>query len=148
VGISPCGSITYISEAIPGYVTDNTIVRVSRSIDFLREGSALMADRLQGLRLIMPACSLVAGRGKGTASMTPQEAQNTDEIANLRIHRWRGPQWPKSKADGAFFTPHCSVGAPIWLPQSCAYSICARIGPVLPLPITASLEVGELSPRT
>jgi len=95
VAISPGGCIVYISEAMPGSITDQNIVRVTKCVDFVRPVAALMADRgfkiwaqcmRRSVRLIMPACSFSAGRGNCTVPMTPREAQNTYEIANLRIH--------------------------------------------------------------
>jgi hypothetical protein len=95
VGMSPCGTIVYISEALPGSITDNSIVRVSRVMDFLEQGDGLLADRgfkiwslalRNKVRLIIPACSFSQGKGKGTVPMTAQEAHNTYEIAHLRVH--------------------------------------------------------------
>lgn len=85
----------YISEAMPGSITDQNIVRVTKCVDFVRPVAALMADRgfkiwaqclRRSVRLIVPACSFSAGRGNCTVPMTPREAQNTYEIANFRIH--------------------------------------------------------------
>ena len=87
--------ITFISEAYPGSITDYNLVIASGVMDLLEPGDGLLADRgfkiwslalARKVRLIIPACSFSQGKGKDTVPMTAQEAQNTYEIANLRIH--------------------------------------------------------------
>lgn len=95
VGISPCGMITYVSEAFPGSITDFKIVEATGMLDMLERGDAIMADRgfkiwrltiPRGQRLIVPACTFMGKGGREALPMTSQEGLRTYQIANMRIH--------------------------------------------------------------
>lgn len=89
VGISPNGSIVYLSDVYEGSISDKEIVKRSGFLDHLRPGDMVMADRGFNIEdLLMPRkCKLIippflGGRNK----FTPQEEAMTKDIAKHRIH--------------------------------------------------------------
>jgi len=97
VGITPSGSISFVSYGYPGSIEDDDIVRESGLIDLIEQGDAVMADRgftdWPGLResgkeLIIPALSLARGQGEGVARapFSEEENERTYRIAHVRIH--------------------------------------------------------------
>lgn len=97
IGITPCGSISFVSDGFPGSISDDEIVRQSGLLEMLERGDAIMADRgftdwtslrLRGLELIIPALSHAKGKGEGRdrAEFTKEENERTYRIANVRIH--------------------------------------------------------------
>ena len=91
VGISPSGSIAYISEVFGGRASDKHItVSSSDLLQALGPGDAVMADRgfligdelkARGVELICPAF-----RGAHRAQLTGREVHDTRRIAEARIH--------------------------------------------------------------
>jgi len=97
IGITPCGSISFVSWGYPGSITDEEIVEASGMYELLQRGDAVMADRgfngfararALGIELIIPAFNHAKGTGygKARAAFTPAENERTYQIAHLRIH--------------------------------------------------------------
>jgi len=89
IGITPCGAISFISEAWGGRVSDKHIATNCKLFDKLLPHDIVMADRgfliAEDLacfraRLLMPAFT------KGQAQLNSQDVFETRKIAHLRIH--------------------------------------------------------------
>ena len=89
ISISPTGSITFISKAWGGRVSDRLITRKSGFLDYICPGDVVMADRgfnisddlaVIGAHLEIPAST----RGKKQLSMS--EVEKTRQIARVRVH--------------------------------------------------------------
>jgi hypothetical protein len=89
--ISPAGAAVWCSEAYPGRITDTAIIRVSGFLDQMRRDEEAAADRgfeevahllaAQGSKLTYPP-----KRFRGQKMLTADEAEETSQQANLRIH--------------------------------------------------------------
>jgi len=97
VGITPCGSISFVSAGYSGSTTDDEICKHCGFYGMLQRCDAVIADRgftefatLRdlGCELIIPALSQTMGKGHGTerAGMTVDENIRTYHIAQVRIH--------------------------------------------------------------
>jgi len=96
VGITPGGTVVYISDAYPGSTGDADMVRLSGLLDLLDPGDALLCDRgfnilgpcvKKGIFLIMPTRAHRAGRnGRQFARFTEAEMRFTYEVATIRVH--------------------------------------------------------------
>ena len=89
VGISPSGSVIFISDLFPGSISDKELTRRSGLLNLLESGDSIMADRgfdiqedlnLLGVKLNIPPFL------KGKPQLNPKELVETRRIASLRIH--------------------------------------------------------------
>lgn len=89
VGISPDGSVTFISSLYPGSISDKELTKRSGILDLLEEGDSVMADRgfeieedllLIGVKLNIPPFL------RGKKQLSNNELVATRRIASLRIH--------------------------------------------------------------
>ncbi len=87
IGISPTGSITFLSKSWGGRASDKTITKSSGFIDLLEEGDIVMADRgfsfpeyfaAKGVQLLTPAS--IPGKTPG------QEVSVSRHMSRMRIH--------------------------------------------------------------
>ena len=89
IAITPTGSISFISQAWGGRVSDKEITRKCGFLDFVEYGDDIMADRgfnvaddlaLCGARLLIPAYT------RGKQQLSTQEVEETRQLARVRIH--------------------------------------------------------------
>jgi len=89
LGITPQGTISYMSEAWGGRVSDKFLTENCGFLDKLTLGDMVMADRgftitesvgLKHAKLIIPAFT------KGESQLDPVDVEQTRGIANVRIH--------------------------------------------------------------
>ena len=89
VGITPQGTISFVSEAWGGRVSDKFITENCGFLDKLIPGDMVMADRgftitesvgLRNAKLVIPAFT------KGKSQLDPVDVEQTRGIANVRIH--------------------------------------------------------------
>ena len=88
IGISPDGTITFVSSLFPGSISDKALTRQSGILDLLESEDSVMADRgfdiedliLRGVRLNIPPYL------KGKTQLSEKEVMVTRRIASLRIH--------------------------------------------------------------
>ena len=93
VGITPGGTVSYLSRCAGGAISDKQLVEMSGILDKFSPGDAVMADRgfnIQDLllerqvKLYIPP--FTKARQSATSQFTPQQESNTKVIANSRIH--------------------------------------------------------------
>ena len=89
IGITPQGSVSFVSEFFGGRTSDRITVTQSRFLDFIDPGDQIMADRgfqikevllTKGAELILPPAA------KGASQMTSGQVKITKTVANVRIH--------------------------------------------------------------
>lgn len=89
IGITPQGSIAYISKLWGGRTSDRLIVSSSGFLQHLHPGDQVLADRgftvqeeilMAGAELVMPPAA------KGKSQMTSADVNKTKKVANVRIH--------------------------------------------------------------
>ena len=89
VGITPQGTISFVSEAWGGRVSDKFLTENCGFLDELIPGDMVMADRgftitesvgLRNAKLVIPAFT------KGKSQLDPVDVEQTRGIANVRIH--------------------------------------------------------------
>ena len=89
VGITPQGTISYVSEAWGGRVSDKFLTENCGFVDKLSSGDMVMADRgftitesvrLKHAKLVIPAFT------KGKSQLDPVDVEQSRGIANVRIH--------------------------------------------------------------
>ena len=89
IGITPQGSVSFISEGWGGRVSDKHLTQNSGLLDHLLPGNTVLADRgfdikesvgLYCATLVMPAFT------KGKKQLSGIEVEQTRNIANVRIH--------------------------------------------------------------
>lgn len=89
IGITPQGTISYISQAWGGRASDKQIVEGSKFCDYIMPGDVVLADRgflikdtigVLGAKLVIPAFT------KGKSQLHPIEIEETRHIAQVRIH--------------------------------------------------------------
>ena len=89
IGITPQGTISYISKGWGGRVSDKHLTENSTLFNFLEPGDTILADRgfdikestaIYCARVVMPAFT------KGKKQLTGIEVEQTRRIANVRIH--------------------------------------------------------------
>ncbi|XP_014664453.1 PREDICTED: uncharacterized protein LOC106806841 [Priapulus caudatus] len=92
VGITPSGTISYISKPTGGNTSDKKIVKMTNIVDKFEPGDICMADRgfnIQELflhkqvRLVIPPFQRTTN---STSQFTESEDINTKTVANARIH--------------------------------------------------------------
>ena len=89
IGISPTGSITFLSDCYSGRASDKFICADSEFYSFLDEYDHVMADKGFPIKeeLMMKFCELKIPPGaRLNSQMTKEEVEKTKAIANLRIH--------------------------------------------------------------
>lgn len=90
IGATPDGLIIFISKGFSGLITDNEIVKRSGFLEFIKENTAVMADR--GFKDIAPHILSKGGilikppSTKAGLVYTAEEAKNCKIIAAIRIH--------------------------------------------------------------
>ncbi|XP_071118519.1 uncharacterized protein [Haliotis cracherodii] len=89
VGICPNGSITFVSRAFGGRVSDKVITQRSGFLQLLEHGDLVLADRgfliagdlsARGAQLAIPAFT------KGKAQLSPKEIETGRRLSRVRIH--------------------------------------------------------------
>lgn len=89
IGITPQGTISFISRAWVGRVSDNHITENCGILNYLLLGDVVMADRgfniadclgFVGAKLVIPAFT------KGKTQLSFEDVNLTQKIANVRIH--------------------------------------------------------------
>ena len=89
IGITPQGSISYVSELWGGRTSNRHIVSASGFLQHLHPGDQVLADcgftveeeiLMAGAELVMPPAA------KGKAQMTSKDIAKTKRVANVRIH--------------------------------------------------------------
>ncbi|KAK7130666.1 hypothetical protein R3I94_015965 [Phoxinus phoxinus] len=89
LGISPTGSITFLSKSWGGRASDETITKSSGFIDLLEEGDIVMANRgfsfpeyfaAKGVQLLIPASS------RGKTPLSGPEVSTARHMSRLRMH--------------------------------------------------------------
>lgn len=91
IGQAPNGIVTFVSDAFPGSISDDEIVRQSGLLELLEVGDFVMADKgFHGSRatLLEHGCDILEPpkRFMGQTRLTSDEERDTARIANLRIH--------------------------------------------------------------
>ncbi|XP_072027872.1 uncharacterized protein [Amphiura filiformis] len=90
IGITPQGTISYLSNAWGGRTSDKHITENSGFLQKLDAGDIILADRgfniaecvgMQSAEVLIPAFT------KGKKQLTPAEVELTRKIAHVRIHR-------------------------------------------------------------
>ena len=89
IGITPQGSISFVSESWGGCTSGKFLTENCRFLDKLVPGDVVMADRgftvaesvgMRQARLVIPAFT------KGKSQLDPVDVEKTRGIANVRIH--------------------------------------------------------------
>ncbi|XP_074036315.1 uncharacterized protein [Leptinotarsa decemlineata] len=89
IGITPQGTISYISKAWGGRTSDKKMVELSGFLDKIQSQDIVLADRgflindslaTLGAKLVIPAFT------KGKKQLLPFELEETRKIAHVRIH--------------------------------------------------------------
>ena len=89
IGITPQGSISFVSESWGGCTSDKIFTENCRFLDKLVPRDVVMADRgfmvaesvgMRQARLVIPAFT------KGKSQLDPVDVEKTRGIANVRIH--------------------------------------------------------------
>lgn len=88
IGVTPAGSICFISDAWGGRVSDKVITQQSGFLKMVDYGDYIMADRgfnvgedpaLSGAKLLIPAYT------KGKTQLSASEVEKTRQLARVRI---------------------------------------------------------------
>ena len=89
LGISPNGFVTFVCDLVPGRMSDKEVTENSGLIDLLQEGDSVMADRgflideyLAQKRIQLNIPPFLGGKPQ----LSPEEEQQTRQIASVRIH--------------------------------------------------------------
>ena len=89
IGISPCGTISFLSKCWGGRVTDKFITHESGFLKLIDPGDVIIADRgfdigddiaFYGGKLVIPSFT------KGKTQLSQQEVETSQKIARVRIH--------------------------------------------------------------
>ena len=89
IGISPNGSISFISRGWGGRVSDKTITENCSILENLLPGDIVLADRGFGIEdSVGLYCASLARPAftKGKPQLSPLEVETTRKLANVRIH--------------------------------------------------------------
>jgi len=90
VGISPTGSVTFLSKLWGGHVSDNHIVKKSGLLDLLEPGDSIMADKGFDIASLLKdyGCTLniLPKRVSSKKQMSRKQVEETRRIASVRIH--------------------------------------------------------------
>lgn len=89
IGITPCGSVSFVSSLYTGSISDKSITALSGIVDLLEPDDQVMADKgfliadlLAKKQASLAIPPFLGEKGKFSAT----EVQKTHEIARLRIH--------------------------------------------------------------
>ena len=89
IGITPCGSISFLSECWGGRVSDKVITQESKFLNHIQPGDVILADRgftiaddigMYGGRLEIPSFT----RGKNQLSQ--RDVEQSKQLSTVRIH--------------------------------------------------------------
>ena len=112
IGITPQGTVCFISEGWGGRVTDKHLTENSKLLDHLIPGDTILADRRFDIQdsvslyctpITMPAFT------RGKKQLTGIEVEQTRRIANVRIHVERVIVSIRQKYSILSATQHCNI---------------------------------------
>ena len=89
IGIAPNGAVTFVSELYGGHCTDKAIVEDCGILQLLSEGDSVMADRgfeIQDLLARKKVYLNIPPFMRCKDQLSPEEEDETREIASVRIH--------------------------------------------------------------
>ena len=89
IGITPCGSISFLSKCWGRRVSDKAITQMSRFFNFIEPGDVVLADRgftiaddlaLYGAKLEIPAFT------RGKKQLSQRDVEYSKQLSTVRIH--------------------------------------------------------------
>ena len=89
IGITPCGSISFLSQCWGGRVSDKVITQESNFLRHLEQDDVVLADRgftiaddlaIHGAKLEIPAFT------RGKSQLTQREVEYSKQLSTVRIH--------------------------------------------------------------
>ena len=89
IGVTPCGTISYLSHCWGGRVSDKNITQESNFLSLLEPGDVVLADRgfrlsediaLHGASLEIPAFT------QGRQQLSQEDAEKSKQLSKVRIH--------------------------------------------------------------
>jgi hypothetical protein len=89
IGITPCGTISFLSQCWGGRICDKNITQQSNFLNYLEPGDQVLADRgftigddiaCYGASLIIPSFT------KGKTQLSLKEVEQSKQISKVRIH--------------------------------------------------------------
>ena len=89
IGITPCGTISYLSHCWGGRVSDKNITQESSFLSLLEPGDTVLADRgftlsediaIHGASLEIPAFT------RGKQQLSQEDAEKSKQLSKVRIH--------------------------------------------------------------
>ena len=92
IGITPCGTILYLSQCWGGRVSDKNIMQASNFFSLLEPGDDVLADRkftladdltIHGVRLEIPAFT------RGKKQLLQEDVEKLKQLSTVRIHMER-----------------------------------------------------------
>jgi DDE superfamily endonuclease len=89
IGITPTGSVSFISKAYGGRASDKVITQRSGFLDLLEPGDVVLADRgfLIDEDITVRHCSLkIPSFTKGKAQLSQRDVETSRQLARVRIH--------------------------------------------------------------
>lgn len=89
IGITPQGTISYISNAWGGRASDKQIVELSNFCEKIKPGDIVLADRgflIKDILGIFNAKLVIPAFTKGKDQLCPIELEDTRQLAHVRIH--------------------------------------------------------------
>lgn len=89
VGIAPHGALSFVSSLYTGSISDVEITKLCGLIDLLERGDSVMADKGFTLKKVLEGTGIDVNTPPFLMSQgqfTPQEVEETQTIAKLRIH--------------------------------------------------------------
>lgn len=89
IGITPQGTISYISKAWGGRTSDKQIVQLSGFLDKISPQDVVLADRgflIHDYLAVLQAKLVIPAFTKGKKQLVPLEIEETRNIARVRIH--------------------------------------------------------------
>lgn len=89
IGITPQGTICYISKGWGGRTSDKQMVELGNFLNFIKPGDVVLADRgflIHDSLRILKAKLVIPVFTKGKSQLDPLEIEATRHIAHVRIH--------------------------------------------------------------
>ena len=89
IGITPCGSISFLSECWGGRVSDKVLTQESGFLNFIKPGDVVLADRgftiaddlaVYGAKLEIPAFT------RGKTQLPQRDVEYSKQLSTVRIH--------------------------------------------------------------